>query len=242
MRLALNKAFTPNNKEISSSVGTLQEKAGSANKDIKKVEDIALELMRKQPETREQILKGIADAKEAQATAAKAKEEAESEAAFNKACEDERNARDKEAFFKKQLDRLDYTPRMSEAEYNKHVETVKTTIEKAAEDFRKVAEKAIDELIAAREEYINLTYDADEALTALDAAANVLQSKHKYRTVKYKNQPSEQIADPKEWIKHAIRYNGNGKAYELATMDGDKLNEKMLSAWIAAERAGSAEE
>ncbi len=241
MRLPLNKAFTPNDKEKLSTVGTLQEKAGSVNKDIKKVEDIALELMRKQPETREQILKGIADAKEAQATAAKAKDEAENETAFNKACEDERTAKDKEAFFKKQLDRLDYTPRMSEAEYNKHVETVKATVEKAAEDFRKVAEKVIDELIDAREEYINLTYEADEALTALDVAANVLQTKYRYRTVKYKNQPSEQIADPKEWLRHVIRYTGNGYGYELVTKDGKAWNKKTLAAWKAAETAGEEE-
>ena len=167
MRIPFNKALTPGTNEgkAPSTVGTHPGKAESMNKEIKKVADVAAALEKENPETRAQYLKGVADAQKAQEAAAKAKEEAESEAAFNKACDDESHARDKEAFFRRQLDRLDFTPRMNEADYNKHVDAVKAAVEKAAADFRRTAEKAIDDLVAARAEYLAITKEADESVS-----------------------------------------------------------------------------
>ena len=241
MRIPFNKALTPGTNEgkAPSTVGTHPGKAESMNKEIKKVADVAAALEKENPETRAQYLKGVADAQKAQEAAAKAKEEAESEAAFNKACDDESHARDKEAFFRRQLDRLDFTPRMNEADYNKHVDAVKAAVEKAAADFRRTAEKAIDDLVAARAEYLAITKEADEALIALDVAANVLQSKYRYKTITFTGDTTAQyVEDRNEWTRHAIRYNGNGKGYDLVAKDGTDWNKKTCAAWKAAESAG----
>ena len=241
MRIPFNKALTPGTNEgkAPSTVGTHPGKAESMNKEIKKVADVAAALEKENPETRAQYLKGVADAQKAQEAAAKAKEDAESEAAFDKACDDESHARDKEAFFRRQLDRLDYTPRMNEADYNKHVDAVKAAVEKAAADFRRVAEKAIDDIAAAKAAYIEITKEADAALTALDTAANVLQSKYRYKTVTYTGDtPAQYVEDRSEWTRHAIRYTGNGKGFDLIARDGADWNKKTCAAWKAAESAG----
>lgn len=241
MRIPFNKALTPGTNEgkAPSTVGTHPGKAESMNKEIKKVADVAAALAKENPETRAQYLKGVADAQKAQEAAAKAKEDAESEAAFDKACDDESHARDKEAFFRRQLDRLDYTPRMNEADYNKHVDAVKAAVEKAAADFRRVAEKAIDDIAAAKAAYIEITKEADAALTALDTAANVLQSKYRYKTVTYTGDtPAQYVEDRSEWTRHAIRYTGNGKGFDLIARDGADWNKKTCAAWHAAEKAG----
>lgn len=241
MRIPFNKALTPGTNEgkAPSTVGTHPGKAESMNKEIKKVADVAAALEKENPETRAQYLKGVADAQKAQEAAAKAKEDAESEAAFDKACDDESHARDKEAFFRRQLDRLDYTPRMNEADYNKHVDAVKAAVEKAAADFRRVAEKAIDDIAAAKAAYIEITKEADAALTALDTAANVLQSKYRYKTVTYTGDtPAQYVEDRSEWTRHAIRYTGNGKGFDLIARDGADWNKKTCAAWHAAEKAG----
>ena len=251
MRIPLNKALAPNTKEgkTLSTVGTYPGKADSMNKElkkviIKKVMDVAAELIKAQPENRAQYLKGIADAQAAQKAAAQAKEDAETEAAFNKACDDESHARDKEAFFKRQLERLDYTPRMEEATYYKHVDAVKATVEKAAADFRRVAEKAIDDIAAAKAAYIEITNDADAALIALDEAANVLQSKYRYKEHYVTGEGGKgrvlagKTEDRNEWTFHAIRYTGNGKGYDLIAKDGADWNKKTCAAWEAARKAG----
>ena len=239
MRIPLNKAFTTNTKEGKnpSTVGTHPGKADSMNKDIKKVMEAAEELAKADPETRAQYLKGIADAQAARIDATQAKEEAETEAAFNKACDDESHARDKEVFFKRQLERLDFTPRMDEADYYKHVDTVKATVETAAADFRRIAEKAIDDIIAARAAYLEITHDADTALTALDAAANVLQSKYRYKTITFTGDtPAKTTEDRNEWKRHAIRYTENGKGYDLIAKDGADWNKKTCAAWDAVSK------
>ena len=241
MRIPFNKALTPgaNEGKAPSTVGTYPGKVENMNKDIKKVLDAAAALEKGNPETRAQYLKGVADAQKAQKAAAKAKEDAESEAAFDKACDDESHARDKEAFFRRQLDRLDYTPRMNEADYNKHVDAVKAAVEKAAADFRRVAEKAINDIAAAKAAYIEITKEADAALTALDTAANVLQSKYRYKTVTYTGDtPAQYVEDRSEWTRHAIRYTGNGKGFDLIARDGADWNKKTCAAWKAAESAG----
>ena len=225
MKTPLNKSRMPVN--------------GKLGNDLDKIQAAADKIRAAVPETRQSYVEGIEKAQEAYKKAEKAKEEAQTEEDFDKACNDESHARDKEAFFKRQLERLDFTPRMEEATYYKHVDAVKATVEKAAADFRRVAEKAIEDIVAARAEYLAITKEADEALIALDVAANVLQSKYRYKTITFTGDtPAQTVEDRNEWTRHAIRYNGNGKGYDLIAKDGANWNKKTCVAWEAARRAG----
>ena len=228
---------TPFNNKAITTTAQKKEDSDSMNKDIKKVMDAAAEITTEYPENRAHILKGIADAQEAQKEAITAKETAETETDFNKACDDEMHARDKEAFYKRQLDKMDFTPRMSEEEYYKHVETIEMTVEKAAADFRAYAEKMINDLTKARETYLSTLTDADTALSELDRAANVLQSKYRYKECAFVNAPSHYVEDRNEWKRHAVRYIKSGKGYDLITKDGNAWNIKMCAAWKATEAA-----
>lgn len=228
-----NKSIIPSTKGKTETA----EKTADTNKEIQKVRDAAAEIATEYPEKRAHIMQCIADAQSAQKEAITAKENAETEAEFNKACDDENHARDKEKFYKRQLDKIDFTPRMTEKEYNKHVEAIETTVEKAAADFRIIAEKTINELIAAKEAYLSILNDADAALSELDKAANVLQSKYRYRECAFVGAPSYQVKDLNEWKRHAIRYTKNGKGCDLVMKDGTVWNMKMCAAWKAAENA-----
>ena len=205
------------------------------NKTLEKVAEAAAAIERENPEARAHYLQGIAEAQEARKAAAQAKIDAETEEAFNRACDDESHARDKESFYRRQLERMEFTPRMEEAEYFGHVDAVKATVEKAAEDFRKAAEKAVKEIAAARAAYLATVTEADTVLNALDAASNVLQVKHRYRTKKFIGAAPEEVEDRNEWKRHALRYN-NGKAYDLVAKEGTGWNDFVCAAWTAADR------
>ena len=238
MRIPLNKSRTPNRKEENdySVVGTIPGKVDSMNQEIRKIIEAAEAISQETPETRSQYLKGIADAQEAQRAAAQAKEDAETEEAFNKACDDESHARDKEAFFKRMLDRLDFTPRMEEETYYSAIQTIDSVVTDAAEDFRRVAEKAVKEIVEAKAKYLSIAEDADNALTILDNAANFLQSKYRYRKINYVNAPSVEIEDPSEWKKHTFYYNkGTDKVFRLIARTGEDYNKMSIAAWNAAD-------
>lgn len=201
------------------------------NKTLEKVAEAAAAIERENPEVRARYLQGIAAAQEARKAAAQAKIDAETEEAFNRACDDENHAKDKEAFYRRQLEHLEFTQRMDETEYFVHVDAVRATVEAAAADFRKTAEKAVKEIAAARAAYLATVTEADTVLNALDAAANVLQVKHRYRTKKFIGAAPEEVEDRDEWTRHAVRYS-NGKGCELAT----RGSLAALAAWKAAER------
>ena len=240
MRTTLNKALIPqNNKE--KNIHAFEKYSGKKdgmNKELKRVSDAVATIEKAHPESRRQFLSGIAAAQEAAAAAVQAKENAETEGDYDKACEDEKKAHDKEAFFKKQLDRIDFSMRMEEETYYGHVDAVKATVEKAAADFRKVAEKAMEDILNAKAAYMAIITGADEVLSALDAAANVLQVKYRYKT---KNiicdGPKPVVEDRNEWKRHAIRYTGrSAKGIDLVLMDGNNWNEITAAAWYAAGR------
>lgn len=237
MRTTLNKAFTANNKEgqkSPSSVGTHPGKVEKMNDVLKKTAAAVAALEKENPETRAQYLKGIADAKAAQAEAAQAKEAATTEGDFDKACGDESRARDREQFYKRQLDRLDFSPRMKEADYYDYVDKVSRAVEEAADDFQKAAKKAIAEIAAAKAAYLATAIEADNILRALDRSANVLQVKYRYKETHYTGGAVTLAEDHDEWKKHALRYIGTGLAYSLATMGDDgEIDEKVVEAWHA---------
>jgi len=197
----------------------------------------AAEEIRASAPDRTQILEGIASAKEEQKAAAKAKEEAETEEDYNKACKNEARAKEKEAFYNHKLEKVDFLPRMDEGRYNDLVDAIKATVETAAEEFNEVASKALDDLLTAKDKYYETITRADEALTALDEAANVLQVKHRYRVITYAGEPEKQIEDRDEWTRHAVRF-GAGQGRKLIESDSPDHN-KIISALLnTTERRG----
>lgn len=242
MRTPLNKAISmPKNK-----TNELAESRESAKKNekLEAVADIVAAIRKSSPEKRDQILKEISDSKAAQSAAIQAKEAAETGADFDKACDEERRAHDREIFLQRRLEQIDSTPNMNEIEYYSAVGAVNEEVKAAAEKFRGVAENAISAIVAAKNEYLEVTTRANEILIALDNASDVLQKKYRYREVKYIGQEPDLKRDPNEWKRHAIRYDTE-KAFEIAANDGDKFNISVYPAWNAAENwraAAGAEE
>lgn len=207
------------------------------NGSIKKAMETAAQIKTDHPDDRGEYLEGIEQAKALREAAAAAKEQARTEAELDDACNEENRARDREKFFRRQLDRLDYTPRMDEAEYYKLVEGVEAEVESAAAVFRAKASKAIAEIIAAKEAYLEVTTNADAALIALDTAARVLQSKYRYRVVEFVDAPAQNVEDPTEWTRHVIRYASTGRELKLVAWTGTEWNDTICAAWTAADRA-----
>lgn len=208
------------------------------NGSIKKAMETAAQIKADHSDDRGEYLEGIEQAKALQEAAAAAKEQARTEAEFDDACNAENRARDREKFFRRQLDRLDYTPCMDEAEYYKLVEGVEAEVESAAAVFQAKASKAIAEIIAAKEAYLEVTTNADAALNALDMAARVLQSKYRYKTITFTGDaPAQNVEDPTEWTRHVIRYASNERELKLVAWTGTEWNDTICAAWHAAERA-----
>lgn len=207
-----NKALTPQNK------GAEPGKDQTMNSELQKVMDMANSIEQAKPETREQYLRGIEEAQKAQARAAEAKETAETEKEFNKACDDESHARDKEQFYKRMLAKLDYDPRMTEKDYYTALSSVHSVVVRAAQDFKETARKAMSELVSARRDYLQLVKDADFVLATLDEKSNVLQSKYRYRKTDYSDGTYTVTEDPNEWLSHITRYLNTGKGYNLIVM------------------------
>lgn len=237
MKNPLNKAMKPLNKETAPDNKGKEER--TMNGTFQKVVDLADEIRQATPETKEDFLRRIEQAKTEQARAAAAKETAENETEFDKACDDAIRAREKEGFYRRQLEIFQFSPRMDEEQYFDTVESVDASVKAAAESFKATAEKAIAEIIQAKEKYLGILEDADEALRALDTAANVLQSKYRYRIIELNNMDPQYVEDSNEWTRHAIRY-GGGKGYDMAARIPGNLaeyNKKVVAAWMAAERA-----
>lgn len=211
------------------------------NKDLQRVADAIATIDTNLPQIRDEYVKGIEDSQTAQREAQKAKEEALTGVDFDNACDRERHATEREQFFKRKLEDLDFTPRMGEKEYFSHVATVQGVMEKAAQEYRKEAEKAMNALIAARGKYEAIANDADEVLRDLDAAANVLQSKYRYREIHFTGDvPSKLIEDVNEWTRHTVRFLPESY-YKAACTDATPegpltYNDIQVAAWMAVDR------
>lgn len=205
------------------------------NKELQKVYDLTTKI-EKPSAARMDLLNGLNQAKKKLEDAITAKEDAETENELDRALDDERRAADKIAFFKRQLDKIDFTPRMDEAEYDKAVETVENTVEKAADAFRKAAMTAMEQLVNAREEYLQTAQDADDVLEMLDKASNVLQSRFRYKELHRLGMDPVKIEDQWEWRNHATRYTrGSGLACRIATGNENGPEDYILyAAWMAA--------
>ena len=236
MRTVLNKSMGDK----------IARKDTGMNKDFQKVADRIKALRAEVPKERAEYMVIIKKAQDAKAIAERAKEEAQTEKSFNQACDDLAHAREREAHFQKLLDKIDHVPRMSEGEYTECINAVNAVVVMSADNFRRIAEKAMSELIKAREEYEAITTEADALLNDLDSEANFLQCKYRYREMTFVGLPSKKVEDPKEWKKHAVRYTvGNGYCQSIAsdliakdvTEDGYSTNARVLAAWKAVEHA-----
>lgn len=246
MKNPLNKARIPENK-----ANEPRTAAGPVLMDpsLQKVMDLAAGIKQTDPEKLEGIRNGLTQARAAQEAAAQAKKEAETEAEFNKACDDAIRAREKEEFFLRLLEKYRYTPRMNDEEYDATVDSVAAVVNEAAEEYRAAAEKHVAALIQARRDYIQTITEADRALSALDDAANVLQVRFRYREMTYTGMAPQLIDDPNEWRKHATRYNDQKCAgvnlvmVEPSEKGFAKYNEVIHAAWyLAVKLTGKREE
>ena len=234
MKMPLNKAYIPQMK-------TQEQTMPNMNPKLQKVFDIANGLQKANPETRAEYMKGLSQALSLQEEAEKAKETVTNEAEFNKACNDAVYAREKEQFYRRMIDDFDHTPRMNENEYFAAIDSVKAVVNDAAETYRNIARNAMSELVKARNEYIQIINDADRVLISLDAAANVLQSKYRYRTTEYADGTITYTEDRGEWARHCIRF-ANGEGISIVKKDPAKENiadpwdKVVCAAWNAAER------
>lgn len=231
MRNPLNKAV----KATENKTGrTAPGKDNTMNDVFQKVAAATAAVDTSAPKIRAEYVRKLIEAQEAQKAARAAKEAAEDESAFNKACDDESHACDKEAFYRRMISNIDHKMRMNEDEYFGHVSAVENTMNKAAEEFRKAAEKAMFEIVSARSKYEATAAEADKVLEALDDAARVLQVKYRCRVIEFRGQDPEYREDPSEWRQHAVRYQ-NGLAYKLAVMDTPATYNKVVNAaWYAA--------
>lgn len=211
-----NKAITPANKTTArnnkKTVGTLTGKGETMNKTfsniIKKAEATATDF----PQIRAEYLDGLERARQAQKDAEAAKEAAETEEDFDKATDDLVHAREKELFFMRKLEALDFTPRMHPDEYENYVGLIKGIMEKQANEYRATVSKAIEDLVKVQRDFFDIGQEADEVMRRLDEAANVLQAKYRYeeRYVTGEGGKGAVLAgrteDRNEWRRHAIRY------------------------------------
>lgn len=235
MLTTLNKAITSTGNKTR---GTAPGKDSTMNDVFKKVAEAAAAIDTTTPAIRAEYVMKLKEAQAAQEAAREAKETAENEKAFNKACDDESHGRDKEAFYRRMINDIDYKMRMDEGEYFGHVAAVESVMDAAAGEFRKVAEKAMAEIVEALKKYEATAAEADSVLSALDRASNVLQVKHRYRVIEFLGKDPKYKEDPFEWTNHIVRYQ-NGKAYNLAVMDTHDhapatYNKVVGAAWRAA--------
>lgn len=236
MRKPLNKALVPT---------TAAKGEKGMNPEFQKIMDIAAGITIETPEKRQEFVQGIEAAQAARAKAVAAKESAATEEEFNQACDDELRAKLKENYFTKQLDALQHSPRMDEDAYNFAVNTVDSIVLDAAESFRKIASAAMESIVQARKEYIQTLREADKTLSALDKAANVLQSKYRYHVFRYTDGKEVRREDPSEWKLHTTRYMKD-KGYVYACRDPKKgrpsvwqsnaWDRYLAAAWRAANR------
>lgn len=219
-------------------------RGNSMNKEIQSVQKRADQLMGDYPEKRRDLSLKLETA-EAELRQAKARQDAAENMESYEAAEKEVKKAELEAKFARDgIRKLDLTPRMTDEEYDKLVNSVDTEIRKAVDDYRQKAAGLMAELKEAHVKLLTLAREADDALTDLDEAARVLQSRHRNRVQKYLGMPDVVREDPNEWKNYAVRYM-NGSLANLATLETptakkkltDPYDDALFTAWTAVARA-----
>ena len=208
-------------------------------KDLQRIADAAAKITKEEPATRAEYVKGLEKARKDQEDAEKEKDAAETEKEFDAAREKKKNAEDKEEFFKRQIDKIDFSMRMPEKEYLEHVAEAEKVVNAAVLAYQKKAEELMQELQAARADLLEVADDATRVLRYLDEAANVLQVKHRYRKYELLNAPPIMREDPAEWERHAIRFPA-WKVHELCLVSQETAPQRdsvQSAAWEATRRA-----
>ena len=195
-------------------------------------------------DTREKYLKGLEAAKEDKRKAEAAKEQAATEKELNQALDNESRAKGRIGFYERQLDGLNFTPHIDVAEYDKYIAQTDAVMDKKAAEFQSAVLKAVNEIVNAKSVLLTAAHEADRALEDLDAAANVLQSRHRYRENYFTTEDPDKLRteyteDPLEWRKHTHRYTGPNLLdlvkREPANESKDTLK-KVLEGWYVATR------
>ena len=170
------------------------------------------------------------DLKEAQAAQAAA----DTLEAYDTATAAVDQAKDRVKFAQIAVNELKGASRMSESEYMSAVNTCRSIMIKATEEYRKTAFTLMNQLKAQYDKYMETAADVTGTLSALDDAANILQTRHANRIVHLQDAP-----DPSEWERHALRYYP-ADAARLATESGDPRqphDSVLAAAWKAINRA-----
>lgn len=214
------------------------------NKAIQAVQSKADQLLGDYPEKRRDLAQKLETA-EADLRQAKARLDAAEDMESYEAAEKEIKRAELEAKFARNgIRKLDLTPRMTDEEYDKLVNSVDTEIRKAVDDYRQKAANFMAGLKEAHVKLLTLAREADDALTDLDEAARVLQSRHRNRVRKYVGMPDVVREDPNEWKEYAVRYM-NGSLVNLATLETptaekkltDPYDDALFAAWTVVARA-----
>ena len=162
------------------------------------------------PQKKAELAGQLAGAQRDLRAAKAAQETADTLKTYDEATEAVKRAEIRVNFAKAAIEKIDVTPRMSDEDYFKAVDTCRGIMTKATDDYRKKAAALMDQLKAARDAYTETAADVNGALVALDEAANVLQSRHRPKPTTYVGNgivPTHTVSqDPREWEKYALRY------------------------------------
>ena len=195
---------------------------------MKRCEEIEATL----PAKREKLLADKAAAAENKALAQNIVDNTTNEKDYIKALMEARKAREAEQLADREIQRLNEDRRMDEVEYYKDVENIVGVQSKALDEYRRIAEKAVNELLEAKQKYLAVMTDANNTLIKLDSTSNVLQTKYKYVETKFVNQPSIFTESVTEWMDHTVRFNGS----ELYIDQEGTVDRKLKAAWDIDER------
>ena len=178
------------------------------NKDLEKIQKRSAEVLTGYPEQKAELTAKLTEA-ERQARKAKADlDAAEDLAGYDAAAESLKRAELSIKFAKGAIDKLDGAPRMAESEYLKALTVCRGIMDNAASAYRVKAAALMDQLKALQDEYMQIAADTNETLEKLDEAANILQSKYKYKIWTYKDRPDKREPDKHIWLTYALRYEG----------------------------------
>lgn len=202
------------------------------NKALQGIVNKTLEIQKNKTDKSVELSQCVEQAQESQRNARKAQETAKTEEDYFKACEAEKYHKQREAFWKKRLDEYAFTPRISEKEYNKQIQAAENNLEKAAEAYKAIVEKNMNEIIAAQVEYLKTAKETDEVLEDFDYAAKYLQSKYRYEEFPRQGMPPIRHENPHFWKTQKTRFYPE-TAHQMAIHKNGMPDKKLVAAWEA---------